>query len=212
MTETDINITFETLFEILRLEKNRIELQKIDDEFYTNVSLFIKEKEQVFSVDSNVSSSEKELQSKQLMNIKKIFQNIYFRRIRKIMNMAMDANVSSDSVIEKGALLAAEKEFFGEFDSMLKTHKNDIMEVVLKGEFESDQSIEKSKENSVGISVPAETSKSSEIKVKFVKEVPKFMGEDLEEYGPFAQDDITSVPKQLADILINKGSAVAVSE
>ena len=44
MAEKDAIITYETLYEIVRLEKQRKELQKLDDTFFLNVVKYLEEK------------------------------------------------------------------------------------------------------------------------------------------------------------------------
>ena len=46
MTENTI-ITYETLYEILRREKSRPELQELDDSFYRNLVKYIEEKKAI---------------------------------------------------------------------------------------------------------------------------------------------------------------------
>lgn len=46
--------------------------------------------------------------------------------------------------------------------------------------------------------------KEGTLLVKFVNAVPKFIGKDNEVFGPFAQGTITSLPKNIADILLKK--------
>jgi hypothetical protein len=48
------------------------------------------------------------------------------------------------------------------------------------------------------------------MRVKFVAEVSKFAGTNLEEYGPFKPEDVAEVPEQIANILINSQKAVSV--
>ena len=43
--EESIPITYETLFEFLRIEKSREELQKLDDGFYNHVIQYLKQKQ-----------------------------------------------------------------------------------------------------------------------------------------------------------------------
>ena len=43
---SEINISYETLFELLRREKTRDELQKLEDSFFTDVVNYLKEKEE----------------------------------------------------------------------------------------------------------------------------------------------------------------------
>ena len=48
--------------------------------------------------------------------------------------------------------------------------------------------------------------------VRFVHAVPKFVGEELEEYGPFEEEDVASLPAEIARILINKGRAEKIDD
>ena len=41
--------------------------------------------------------------------------------------------------------------------------------------------------------------------VRFLYAVPKFVGKELEEYGPFGEEDIANLPSEIADVLIGKG-------
>ena len=40
-----------------------------------------------------------------------------------------------------------------------------------------------------------------------LEDIEKFLGEDLEEYGPFQQGESALLPKNIADILITNGKA-----
>ena len=39
--------------------------------------------------------------------------------------------------------------------------------------------------------------------VRFLSPIPKFVGEELETYGPFERDQISTLPAKIAKILIN---------
>jgi hypothetical protein len=47
--------------------------------------------------------------------------------------------------------------------------------------------------------------------VSFLSAVPKFVGKQLEIYGPFNQGDNATLPSDVADVLINKGRAQEVN-
>ena len=52
------------------------------------------------------------------------------------------------------------------------------------------------------------TNGSESIKsVRFTKSVPKFLGSELEIYGPYEENDIASLPSKIANILIKKERA-----
>ena len=48
-------------------------------------------------------------------------------------------------------------------------------------------------------------------KIKFLDTVSKFVGRELEVYGPFESGDTEKLPLELADILIDKGRAEEVN-
>ena len=41
--------------------------------------------------------------------------------------------------------------------------------------------------------------------VRFLYSVPKFVGKELEEYGPFEEEDIANLPAEIAKVLLDKG-------
>ena len=56
------------------------------------------------------------------------------------------------------------------------------------------------------INVKIEESKQAQTKlVRFLYSVPKFVGQELEEYGPFEEEDIANLPSEIADVLLGKG-------
>ena len=109
----EVNITYETLFELLRREKNREELQKLDDSFLNDVLDYLNEKKQqlellktkndLFAVDEKKKA---EIQDE---NIKKIIRELYERREKKIITIAIDKSRTSESVVDTSTLLKEEK-------------------------------------------------------------------------------------------------------
>ncbi|MFW6311615.1 MAG: hypothetical protein ACOC1K_05205 [Nanoarchaeota archaeon] len=216
MPEDKKNITYETLFEILRHEKNKAELQKLDKDFFKNTSIYIKEKELMFKAESEDNYQQQQIQLKQLSNIKKIFRDIYFRRMKKIISNAFSLTVTSDSIAEKSSMLKQEKEFFLYLSKVFIKNRSDVLDNILSGKEPSEFKVdgiefsdsEKDEDNE-------EQEEPKEINgnfmVRFLKDVPKFVGEDLEHYGPYNEDDIATVPKNLADILIKKESVEVIN-
>ena len=206
MAENEISITYETLFEILRLEKNRVELQKLDKDFYENVSVYIKDKTSMYNGEDGVSQNKKELHQKQLSNIKKIVKDIYFRRQKKIINMAFNRNVAINTAIETGSMLKIEKEFFSYVQELLKSHKLSSLKNILEGKMPEEIGFngnEKAPE-------PKKDEKPTAM-IRFIKDVPVFMGYNLEKYGPYKAEDMANLPRKLAKILVSKGSAEEIN-
>ena len=85
---SDINITYDLLFDILRYEKSRDDLQKLEDKFYQDVAEYLRSKEE-YMISLNISTSEREITRIQLTNVKKLLSELYERREKKIINLAL---------------------------------------------------------------------------------------------------------------------------
>jgi DNA replication initiation complex subunit (GINS family) len=48
--------------------------------------------------------------------------------------------------------------------------------------------------------------------IRFLHPVPKFVGKELEVYGPFDQEDIANLPREIAEVLITKGRAEEIAD
>ena len=46
--------------------------------------------------------------------------------------------------------------------------------------------------------------------LRFLKAIPSIIGADMKTYGPFAAEDVASVPADNAKILVKQGLAVVV--
>ena len=222
----EINITYETLFDFLRREKTREELQKLDPEFFNDVIDYVKEKTKSYDElkdKTDLFAADERLKTeKQLQNVKKIIKEIYERREKKIIALAVDSSRMFSTVIDKSALLEEEKLFFDDLlkvfnkfrkeilFSMLEAKKPEIKETV-KDEIKPEE------EKLIGLSKvtptspPAVESNEEEQKttqmIRFLYPVPKFVGKSLEEYGPFDKDDVANIPSELAELLVEKGRA-----
>jgi DNA replication initiation complex subunit (GINS family) len=86
----DIRINYETLFDLLRREKNREELQSLDKDFYEQVLAYLREKKDSLSKkeDELFVSAEREKLKIQFQNIRRIIKELYEKREKKIINMA----------------------------------------------------------------------------------------------------------------------------
>ena len=75
-----VNITFDTLFALLRIERNREELQELDKSFFNNVVEYLNDKIKTLEEEGNkddlFSSVEKEKARKQIMNIRKLLKEL----------------------------------------------------------------------------------------------------------------------------------------
>ncbi|MCP3683058.1 MAG: DNA replication complex GINS family protein [bacterium] len=201
-----INITYETIFELLMREKNREELQKLDDDFFKNLSEYIADKNKVLSTPTlNVFSDEKDKTTKQVQNIYRMIRELYERREKKVVNLSIIRSRTGSDVIDTSAMLEDENRLFESVVSQLDTYRNIMLNKMTNPPEEPAQPAPQEPE------APAVSQRETTM-VRFLHEVPKFVGKELEVYGPFGEEDIASLPSELANILIQKGRAEVISE
>ena len=223
MEKNEIVITHETLFEIVKREKDRTELQKLDTSFFANVVDYIKEKRKIVSGnDSLFSFDDKRKTEKQIETIRRLLKDLYDKREKKIINMALDKSRTKSDVIDTSALLKEERVLFDHLVGLFDKSRAGILYSLLN---ESIPVIEKYNENSNEVKKAGddeekeiiENKAKNEIEkntkmVRFVHAVPKFVGEELEEYGPFEEDDVANLPSEIADVLMLKGRVEEIKE
>ena len=267
----EIKITYEVLFDILRREKNREELQDLDEDFYEQVLLYLIEKKKITDNHTYEDEIEQNKSTIQIQNIKKILKELYERRERKLINMALASIRTRTNLIDQSSILPAEQALYGKMQSILGSNRDALLNRILtfqepKTAFFG-ESIGKSPlihtkhsvnpgEPSINVtpsgtlantsaqstatpspiplssptsktsisSTPSPTvnSSSGELKkdeiddqddtmmVRFIQSIPKFVGTEMEVYGPFKPDDMANLPALIANVLIKKGRAEAV--
>ena len=47
--------------------------------------------------------------------------------------------------------------------------------------------------------------------IRFLQEIPQFVGTDLSTYGPFDKEDIANLPSEIAELLIKKEKAEEIT-
>ncbi|MBD3303923.1 hypothetical protein GF343_02165 [Candidatus Woesearchaeota archaeon] len=223
----EIKVTYETLYEVLRREKSKDELQKLDESFFRDVLEYLKEKTRIVQEAAGkfdmFSVEERENTQIQLNNVRRILKEIYERREKKIIDMALNKSKTNSSIIDTTNLLAKEHELYNEAVKLLDTFRKDILLSLLElkssgvsqpatWQEPSSESPAPEPEAEPASSAP-ETEPSAaagRVNVKFLQKIEQFVGKELELYGPFEPDTTAELPKEIADILINKGSASIV--
>lgn len=222
----DVKITYETLFDLLRREKNRSELQPLDQTFYVDVISYLREK--TASLEGKDSSSplfshaEKEKIKIQLKNVKKIIVELYELREKKILALAMTQVRTGSKLIDKSSMLLYEHRLFDDAVNLLSSYKENVqlrvLEMVLPEISDSAQTSNRqysSAENKTDEETPVKESLSEDrneepnpnSKVIFSTDLPKFVGTDKKIYGPYKKGDSDRLPTAIAELLVKKGRA-----
>ncbi len=200
-----VNLTYEAIFDALVTEKSREELQKLDEAFFANVSTYIKSKNDLLSSDDD--SRDKILQ--QIQNTKRMLRELYERREKKILNLALVASRTSVSFVDTANMLSVEKKLFDGILGQLDNFRKNVLQNILNSRAPINPEKQQAPVNSDYpgfVSADALVEPGLKI-IKFLKPVPSFVGRELEVYGPFEPGQEAKLPSELAEILIGQGSA-----
>ncbi|RME15763.1 MAG: hypothetical protein D6797_05950 [Bdellovibrio sp.] len=133
--DKEITITYETLFELLRREKSRNELQPLEKNFFENVADYIKEKKAILSRQNTTmfSQDEAEKVKVQLENVKRILDELYARREKKIVSLASIKARTGSDVINTSILHGKEAEFYNLLVELFKRFRNEFTTSIING-------------------------------------------------------------------------------
>ena len=240
----EVNITYETLFELMRREKMREDLQEISPSFFDDVLEYLVEKQKIFDETKHkmdlFSSQEREKTRTQIKNIHRILRELYERREFKVLLMAVNKSRTGSSLINTDHMLREEVLLFERLVSELSIFRIGILENILALrppsliEHELKQPIPPTPSISTSFDTSEEPQQTIETKptptnqqpiaksqlpttnnqppkirnVKILEDVPKFIGPELDSYGPYTKDQTLDIPAKIARLLINNGSAV----
>ena len=178
-------LTYEGMYDLLRREKTRPELQKLDKTFLHDVRDFLKEKQIPHNNSSIFSQKDSEISLKQVENTKKLLKELYEKRETKILSLALSSS-KNKSKYDTSSLLDEELKLYEAIKASLDYSRSNILESI-----------------TIGTKNPQDRLKQ----VKFLNPTPQFLGLGSESYGPFDQDYIASLPEELASVLIKNKRA-----
>ena len=222
-SQKEVAVTYETLYELLRREKSRDELQSLDAGFLLDVLNYLKDKQRMLDdaerKQDMFSLDEREKTQVQLVNIRKIVRELYERREKKIVDMAINKSRTKSNLIDTATLLVHERYLFDSIVSVLDGFRLSVLHNVLSlrdPTLASETPPMPHSAHSLVAPLPPEPepepSQSSSKRVKFTQPVEQFVGKELELYGPFQPEQKEQLPSEIADILIEKGSAIEVEQ
>lgn len=182
-------ITYEALREIQRQERKSEKLYALHENFYDSVKTYFSRK-----VEDEISATE-------LKNAKAILQDIADRRERKILNLALRGARALEKTDTRSMTLK-EKELCTALLDILKNYRTDINYI-------NSESMQR--EQKKDAPEPKAEELVSYTKVRILEDLPEIIGSDMENYGPFKNGEIIELPKENADIFVEKGKAEIVS-
>ncbi len=223
----EIKITLETLYDFLRNEKKREDLQKLEGTFYVDVVSYVREKKALLAdqkdSDNPFATGEKEKLEYELRSIKRILKEIHEKREKKIIDIALNRSRTGSNIIDTSSMLREEKSFYTKVLANLDLYRHGVLLKLFQGELPDlgmdhpqinievkKPVVKENKEVSTNSPSEKETSSEEKHKIKFLHAVPSFVWKDMKVYGPFEVGDETEIFPEVAALLVRKGRAEKV--
>jgi len=221
-------ITFDTLFEILRNERNKENLSELPGTYYADVAQLLQAK--LKTLQNLGSQDEAEHQRMLITNIRKLVTEIYERREKKIISLALNKSRTKSHIVDTSLLLEGELHMYESITTLIDKQRDLILNKILdripsqskRPEINAEPSEKKrsSAEDTIDTSSIKKVASSEDAAqqvvqqnhsnmktIRFLQSVPKFLGKELEVYGPFMEEDVAHLPMEIAEVLIKKGRA-----
>lgn len=187
-------ITYQEIYDILRKEKYSEVLQPLPKNFLKEVGEYIEEKKKMLGREDSskgLFSETLRMNRKQLDNVVAIIKELVTIRQRKVLNLSLTAAMTGVSKRDTENLLNHEIELFKTTVQQLEQCQKEITKKL--------ERLEEEKE-------------PKNILIRFKEDVPAFLDIDGRELGPFKQDEIANLTKQIASVLLSEGKAAAVED
>ncbi len=225
----DIKITLETLYDILRNEKKRDDLQKLEATLFIDIVQYLREKQALLESKQQstevFAAGERDKLEYELRSIRRILKETYEKREKKIIDIALNRSRTGSDLIDTSAMLHEEKEFYQDILKTLDAYRKGILENLSRGQLPKiflphpvqqklDTVAEKKKEeaNPALLPSPASLPQNQPLnfftKIKFIMPMPSFVWKDMKQYGPFDVGEELEIYPEVADLIVRKGRAV----
>ncbi|MBS3107371.1 DNA replication complex GINS family protein [Candidatus Woesearchaeota archaeon] len=208
MESKEVTITAQTLFDMLRQERNRDEIQIIAPNFVEDVKKYLNEKAEILKSqlqkESIFSSTEVQRTRRELENIQKVLKELYEKRESKITKMAL-FHSRTNLRKEPEGLLKEEIAFYNSLINLFIDSKGEILHRMLNIEQEKPLKKDEPEPKDLKSNVNFQDDK---VKLRFLEATPQFVGEDMQVYGPYESMNVAELPKEVAQLLINQKKAI----
>ncbi len=173
-------LDFDELRKIYRHETKSARLYNLDVDFYKALKKFLSQEKKKYLEALETMS---QIDLKKFENLKKMVLKIREQRLKKCLNICLIYSRTNE--LKEDNLVDFEVDFV---KNVLK---------LMEKQVEYTNSL-------FGIKKKSEKNNSDLIKTKVLQSIPAFIGTDMKEYGPFEENDVCEIPKDVYNILVSK--------
>jgi len=211
-----MEMTYEELMSVHRQESKQTSLVKVSSDFYKRTASYLDALNQRISEKRSDSMDISGMLHNQLKTAKEKSTEIYESRMRKIALMAMTAAFGSEARLDNAT--PEENEAFVTLKTFFIEHCRKTMSAECEaGNAEKETVIAEPKKvpatpatETPAPSAEKEPEKSEIIIVRILEDLPAFAGTDKNYH--LAKEDIISLPRNIADILLKHNKAVEIRQ
>jgi len=178
---------YDELYEVWKKEKETVEIQRLPQNFYAEIAAYIKKMKQENRMLDKKTTKAKLLDN-EFRNVRTMLSELLQHRYKKFLEKAL-----AKETVPKESLTEEEKKLYGEVLPLAEAYRA-FSKDILRGH----------------LSTGGKGAKKTMMVLRFVQEIPALVGSDMKTYGPFASEDIATLPPENARILIKQGVAVEV--
>jgi DNA replication initiation complex subunit (GINS family) len=189
---------YETLRNVQRAEKNKSRLSEIPEDFYKELRELIRNSMKKYEETRDLGDL------RNFENIVRVARDMFYTRQQKIIMKAY-RNVRTQEYDDNG-MVSEEKKFYRELVDIIQKNAEFFESMVVNGK-EEKRSTEEIQE------LPEEEPVKKDLNivmVRILKNIPRFVGSDLNEYGPYEPNQIVKLPKKEAEFLVSKNLAEVI--
>lgn len=180
---------YDILYDAWLREKENVELQKLPKDFYAETAEYIRRiRREARMLESK--SIKARLITQELAKAKRMVRELVSLRFEKIVKQAKSEEpLSAEALTSEEERIALElRPSFEDFQSMLRdSTRGKAAEGEKKTEHEPARRL-----------------------LRFLKEIPAIVGADLKVYGPFAPEDVATLPVENAKVLVKHQVAMEI--
>jgi DNA replication initiation complex subunit (GINS family) len=217
----ELKITLERLYDINRNEKKSADLQQLDQNYLSDVQLYMQQKmkelQERKGSDNMFAMSGMDKVERELRSVQRTIREIYERREKKIIDMALNRSRTQSDIIDTSGMLSDETRFYDSILGNLDLYRNEILRPIFTSESTFDRvevtPIIEEEPEEVGGSNDSFTVSDPElgVNVRFLASIPQFIWKDLKEYGPFKEGQEAKLSMSIAEALVKKGRAELIN-